>query len=118
METLNMNTTIVIKALEEFIAKRENEKVSLGAVLDANFARKEIARIARFKSFTSVEALNIGGSWLGTTREWMKANYHNGERVTFGSQELLEGPNPLRTPSDVDWLAAKIAASTLRCVFN
>jgi hypothetical protein len=58
-----------------------------------------------------LKMLHKGGNWLGVTREWIKSKFRNGETVTFGSQERLEGYT--LCAQDVDLLASRIASATL-----
>ena len=70
-------------------------------------AKKQLER----GSIHFMELMQKGGRWLGVARDWMKCTFRNGETVTWGSQEYLEG-RPL-TVSDVEYLAAKIAAAAM-----
>lgn len=54
------------------------------------------------------ELLKQGGAWLRVAREWLKANKHNGSRVTWGSREVIE---PHMTARDVEDLASHVAIS-------
>lgn len=52
-----------------------------------------------------------GGEWLGIARSWIQWNAHNGDTVTWGSDETLQ----LRSISvrEIEMLAAKIAANII-----
>ena len=52
-----------------------------------------------------------GGAWLGAARTWMQTRFKNGERVTWGSNDPLEGA-PV-TVADIEAVAACAAAAAL-----
>lgn len=54
------------------------------------------------------DLLRKGGEWLGAARNWIKWNCHNGDRVTWGSTDLL---SPVLTVRDVEELAARAVAA-------
>jgi len=54
--------------------------------------------------------LRSGGKWLGAARTWLQWNRINGERVTWGSDDVLE---PHFTARDVEELAAEVAAAAM-----
>ena len=58
-----------------------------------------------------ISLLEHGGNWLGTARRWMQSRAFNGDSVHWASQDFLK----LRelTVSDIELLAAEIAASTI-----
>jgi hypothetical protein len=56
------------------------------------------------------DLLKQGGEWLGAARRWLQWNTHNGDRVTWGSEEVLHPPLTVR---QVEELAAHVAAATL-----
>jgi len=37
-----------------------------------------------------IEFQNAGGSWLGSVRNWIQCSCLNGERVTWGSNDILK----------------------------
>ncbi len=47
-----------------------------------------------------------GGKWLGTARTWVQWNCKNGDRVTWGSNDIL---NPPLTIKKVEDLAGDVA---------
>lgn len=49
-----------------------------------------------------------GGSWLGTARTWLQSNVMNGDRVTWGSGEILH-----MTVAQFEEAAAHIAAAAI-----
>lgn len=51
-----------------------------------------------------------GGKWLGEARNWMQWNKHNGETVTWGSNQELR---PTMTVAEVEDLAAHVAAGVM-----
>jgi hypothetical protein len=51
-----------------------------------------------------------GGKWLGTARSWMQSNAYNGDRVIWGSSEVLV---PHMTVKDLEDLAAHVAAAAI-----
>lgn len=53
-----------------------------------------------------------GGKWLGNVRNWMQRKAHNGENVTWGSNEYLKLKE--LTVSDMEQLATQIAASAIK----
>lgn len=57
------------------------------------------------------ELAREGGRWLGAAREWVQRKKLNGERVTWGSADVLEPPMTMRQVEDV---AAEAAAGALR----
>jgi hypothetical protein len=42
------------------------------------------------------DLLKEGGPWLGAARAWLQGNKHNGERVTWGSGEVVSPPMTVR----------------------
>lgn len=55
--------------------------------------------------------LREGGTWLGAARSWIQRHALNGDSVVWGSDSFLK-LRPI-TVSDVEMLAAEIAASTI-----
>jgi hypothetical protein len=51
-----------------------------------------------------------GGKWLGAARSWLQSNTMNGDRVTWGSRDIIE---PHLTVNDIEDLAAHIAAAAI-----
>lgn len=51
-----------------------------------------------------------GGKWLGAARSWLQSNTNNGDRVTWGSHDLIE---PQLTVKELEDLAAHIAAAVI-----
>lgn len=49
-----------------------------------------------------------GGKWLGAARSWMQWHTHNGDRVTWSSDEVLV---PNLTVKDVEDVAVHAAAA-------
>lgn len=60
--------------------------------------------------FTAYDLLKKGGSWLGAARSRIKSMkcYGNGERVTWGSNDIIE---PHMTIGQVEEIAAEAAAA-------
>lgn len=56
------------------------------------------------------DLLRQGGEWLGTARNWLKWHKRNGDQVTWGSNDVLEGPFTVR---EVEELAADVAAAAM-----
>jgi hypothetical protein len=52
-----------------------------------------------------------GGNWLGDARSWVQRKKHNGERVTWGSGDVLHPPMTIR---EVEEVASEAAAGALR----
>jgi hypothetical protein len=59
---------------------------------------------------SGAELLQQGGEWLGAARNWLKWHKRNGEHVTWGSDDVLEGPFTVR---EVEDLAAEVAAAAM-----
>jgi hypothetical protein len=57
------------------------------------------------------ELLQRGGEWLGAARNWLKWHTLNGERVTWGSGDLVE---PQLSVRQIEDLAAEVAAAAMR----
>ena len=51
-----------------------------------------------------------GGKWLGAARRWLQWHKHNGDSVTWGSEQEL---TPAMTVREVEDLAATVAAAVL-----
>jgi hypothetical protein len=51
-----------------------------------------------------------GGPWLGAARSWVQWNCYNGERVTWGSNDVLEPPITIR---QVEELAARVVDAAI-----
>lgn len=51
-----------------------------------------------------VDVFARGGPWLGAVRSWIQRRCHNGERVTWGSRDVLK---PNLTVNDVERAAAE-----------
>jgi hypothetical protein len=57
-----------------------------------------------------------GGNWLGRARDWIQRKKRNGDRVTWGSNEVLE---PAMVEREVEEVAAEVAEACYRdLVFN
>jgi hypothetical protein len=56
------------------------------------------------------ELLAKGGEWLGAARNWLQWHAHNGESVTWGSNDDLR---PTFTVAMVEDLAATVAAAAM-----
>jgi hypothetical protein len=54
--------------------------------------------------------LRDGGAWIGRARAWMQNHKHNGSRVTWGSDEVLQPPMTVR---QVEEVAADSAAAAI-----
>jgi hypothetical protein len=50
-----------------------------------------------------------GGAWLGRARAWMQNHKHNGSRVTWGSNEVLQPPMTVQEVEDVARISAVAA---------
>jgi hypothetical protein len=61
--------------------------------------------------FCSYALARKGGAWLGAARSWMQTRFKNGESVTWGSNDRLEGA-PV-TVKDIEEVAACAAAEAL-----
>ena len=59
---------------------------------------------------TGADALREGGAWLGSVRSWLQWNKKNGEKVTWGSNEVIL---PHVTVRDIEEIAA-VAIATER----
>ena len=57
------------------------------------------------------ELLRRGGEWLGAARDWIKRKARNGESVTWGSHDVLEGSF---TVESIESLAAHVASIAMR----
>lgn len=55
------------------------------------------------------DVLNRGGKWLGAVRSYMQSRFRNGDQVTWGSQQILEGA-PL-VVKDVEEIGARAVAA-------
>lgn len=62
------------------------------------------------ETVTGHDLLRRGGAWLGAARNWLKWHKHNGDRVTWGSHDVLEPPF---TVAEVEDLAATAAAAAM-----
>jgi hypothetical protein len=51
-----------------------------------------------------------GGRWLGEARGWLQWNTRNGDRVTWGSDDVIQPPLTVR---DIEDLAAHVAAAAI-----
>ena len=60
---------------------------------------------------SSSELQKQGGEWLVAARNWIKWHRRNGERVTWGSHDVLD---PAMTVADVEDLASEVAAAAIR----
>lgn len=60
---------------------------------------------------TAAELSRRGGEWLGAAREWLQWNTRNGDRVTWGSGDLIE---PQLSVRQIEDLAAEVAAAAMR----
>jgi hypothetical protein len=56
------------------------------------------------------DLLKQGGEWLGAARRWLQWNTNNVDRVTWGSEDVLQPPFTVR---QVEELAAHAAAAAL-----
>lgn len=56
------------------------------------------------------ELYKKGGKWLGAARSWLQSNTHNGDRVTWGSLDILE---PHLTVRQMEDFAAHVAAAAI-----
>jgi len=64
----------------------------------------------RVERILPCELSRKGGSWLGAARSWMQSNTHNGDRVTWGSGEVLV---PHLTVKQMEDFAAHVAAAAI-----
>lgn len=69
-------------------------------------------RDAITEAISAVEDPSQGGEWLGAARKWLQWHHKDGERVTWGSGDVLEG----FSVRNVEDLARAVALATLRSV--
>lgn len=100
---------IIKKALEDYI-KAQNATNTAEGMWEVKKAEMALAEITTFVEAPDL-LNNHGGAWLGIVREWIKCKFRNGESVTWGSNEVLEG-NRI-TVSDLEKLASRVAASAI-----
>jgi hypothetical protein len=98
-------TRMMENAATSAIADEEGRKL---AQLAASAVTAPVRRTVRM---TASELLRQGGEWLGAARSWMQRQARNGERVTWGSDDVLETSLSVR---DVEELAADVAAAAMR----
>lgn len=58
--------------------------------------------------------LKDGGAWIGRARAWMQSRKHNGSRVTWGSDEVLQPPMTVRQVEEVAAVSAAAAINELK----
>jgi hypothetical protein len=99
------------KAIEFYI--QEQSKIKTGdAMWNVKMMEKtkqELEELSKISAFYLIQ--KSGGEWLGVMREWIKQKFRNGETVTWGSNEILNGNI---TVLEYERIAAVIAAATLR----
>lgn len=61
--------------------------------------------------YSPSDLLRKGGEWLGAARSWIQRKAVNGERVTWGSNDVLEMSV---TVSQIEDLAADVASMAMR----
>lgn len=117
---MELSRAFLLTLLDSYI--KEQKKVKVGSAGYGN-ATWEIKRAEEMRSTVlswgnqaALELRNKGGTWLGTVREWMQRKFSNGERVTWGSRDILEGK--IMTVSDYEELAQQIAAAAIRDVIR
>lgn len=91
-------TDAMLAELERLTAENERLRAQLAEALDG-----------RERPF-GFELLRHGGEWLGIARSWMQHAARNGERVTWGSGDALEG---VFTVQQIESLVADVAASAM-----
>jgi len=62
------------------------------------------------KRILPCELYKKGGKWLGAARTWLQWNTKNGDRVTWGSNDVIE---PHLTVKQIEDLAAHVAAAAI-----
>jgi len=104
---------LVEKLLKQYIADLEKVKPDTekyGEVLwEIKRAKEELEKMSTPASVITLS--QTGGDWLGAARNWIQCKFRNGESVTWGSQDVLEGK--LVTVRDIESLAATIAAAAI-----
>ena len=62
------------------------------------------------KRILPCELSRKGGKWLGAARSWLQSNTNNGDRVTWGSNDIIQ---PHLTVKQIEDLAAHVAAAVM-----
>ena len=60
------------------------------------------------------ELMKKGGEWLGACRKWLQWNTHNGDRVTWGSNDVIQPPLTARDVEELASCVAEAAAEQLK----
>lgn len=99
------------KAIDFYI--QEQSKLKTGdAMWNIKMMEKTKQELEELSNMSSFDLLQkSGGEWLGVMREWIKCKFRNGETVTWGSNEYLNGNI---TVLEYERLASIVAAATLR----
>ena len=66
--------------------------------------------IKKVKRILPCELSRKGGAWLGAARSWLQSNTMNGDRVTWGSNDIIQ---PHLTVKEIEDLAAHVAAAAI-----
>lgn len=111
MHNFTLNNKLLVKALTAYKASIETQD---GSEFDRYFELKridaEIEKLTR-QPINQFVLASAGGQWLGAARTWMQCKATNGERVTWGSDDLLQGVT--LTPRIVEGLAAIVASAAI-----
>jgi len=66
--------------------------------------------IKKERALIACDLSRKGGKWLGAARSWLQSNTNNGDRVTWGSHDILE---PHLTVRQMEDFAAHVAAAAI-----
>jgi len=71
---------------------------------------ERLKELEKVEYVLSCELSRKGGAWLGAARSWLQSNTNNGDRVIWGSHDIIE---PHLTVKQIEDLAAHVAAAAI-----
>lgn len=78
---------------------------------------EQLSRLNELRNLNALQPEVQGGHHLGYVREYIQRKCVNGERVTWGSHDVLQFRNQM-TVHEMEYLATQIAIHTLHEVFK
>jgi hypothetical protein len=111
---LNKEECTLLREIFERHADGESEGLSneeIETVVHTIPSLLDVLEDKNYQSPSAGELLEKGGKWLGAARNWLKWHKRNGSQMTWGSNDVLEGPFTVR---EVEALASEVAAEAMR----
>lgn len=110
---IRLNRHLIVKALKAQYALLTAPGTTPEQIWEAHLLKGQIEFLDTPAPLPITMLTQIGGTWLGSLREWLQCKAINGSDVTWGSHQPLRFSSPL-TVYDFEYLAARTAAQAIQ----